>query len=299
MELRQLMTFRTIAQLQSFRRAADALGYVQGNVTAHIQALEQELGVRLFDRLGRHIALTSAGEQLLVYAEKLLTIAAEARSVLAQRDVVTGTLTVSAPDTLCIYRLPVLFRLFQQRFPQVRLLFRPLSWNVLQQSVSEGVIDLAFLMEQPLHMRGLVAETLMMEPIRLLASPSHPLTQAMAVGACDLEEETLLLTEKGCSYRNIFEQQLATAGCTPKMVLEFGSIEAIKQFAMLGMGIAVLPAISVETEIAQRKLVALPWEHDFRLVTQIVWHKEKWVSPAMQALVETAREALKETDHFL
>jgi len=294
MELRHLTTFRMVVQLQSFRRAAEALGYVQGNVTAHIQALEHELDVQLFDRLGRHIALTSAGEQLLIYAEKMLAIAQEAQSVLAQRDLVTGTLTVSATDTLCIYHLPALFRLFQERYPQVRLLFRPLAWNTLQRSVSEGVIDLAFLMEQPLHMRGLIVETLRPEPILLLATPAHPLAHATHIEPEDLENETLLLTEMGCNYRIVFEQQLAEMGCSPKLTLEFGSIEAIKQFAMLGMGIAVLPAIAVSAEMAQHKLVALPWEREFRIFTEMAWHKEKWLSPSIQALLETAREVLKE-----
>lgn len=298
MELRHLTTFRTVAQLQSFRRAAEALGYVQGNVTAHIQALEQELDVQLFDRLGRHIALTSAGEQLLAYAERLLSLAAEAQAALSQRDVLKGTLTVSAPDTLCIYRLPALFRLFRERFPQVRLLFRPLVWNSLQRGVSEGVIDLAFLMTQPVQSRGLTAETLLQEPILLLAAPSHPLAQTDSIKPEDLETETLLLTEIGCPYRSIFEQQLAASGCLPKQVLEFGSIEAVKQFAILGMGIAVLPAITVSTELAQNRLASLPWEHDFHMVAQMIWHKEKGRSPAIQALAATAREVFPLNDHF-
>lgn len=298
MELRHLTTFRMVAQLQSFHRAAEALGYVQANVTAHIQVLEKELDVQLFDRLGRHITLTSAGQQLLTYAEQLLTIAQEAQSALAQHDVITGTLTISAPDTLCIYRLPTLFKVFQERFPQVRLLFRPLTWKLLQQSVSEGVIDLAFLLEQPLHTRGLMAETLLSEPILLLTAPSHPLAQALQIKPEDLETETLLLTEMGCSYRNTFEQQLATAGSVPRKVLEIGNIEAIKHFAIQGMGIAVLPAVAVSAEIAQHRLVALPWQRDFCAATQMTWHKEKWLSPAIQALLETAREVLPATDHF-
>lgn len=298
MELRHLTTFRTVARLQSFRRAAEALGYVQGNVTAHIQALEQEMDVQLFDRLGRHIALTSAGEQLLTYAEQLLSIAAEAQAALSQRDVVKGTLAVSAPDTLCIYRLPTLFRLFRERFPQVRLLFRPLAWNALQRGVSEGTIDLAFLLTQPVQSRGLSTETLLQEPILLLTAPSHPLAQTASIKPEDLEMETLLLTEIGCTYRSVFEQQLAASGCLPKQILEFGSIEAIKQFAMLGMGIAVLPAVAVSAELAQNKLVSLPWEHDFRMVTQMVWHKEKGNAPTIQALAAIAREVISTNDHF-
>src|SRR5436305_2708758 len=106
MELRQLETFRMVAGQLSFTRAATALGYAQSSVTAQIQALESELGVALFDRLGRHVALTESGQRLLEYAERLLSLAEEARTALADGAEPTGTLTVGAPETALTYRLP-------------------------------------------------------------------------------------------------------------------------------------------------------------------------------------------------
>lgn len=298
MELRQLNTFRTVARLHGFRRAAEALGYVQANVTAHVLALEEELGVRLFDRLGRRIALTDAGQQLLVYAEQLLTLSQEAHAALSHRDGMRGSLTISASETLCIYRLPAVLRRFQERFAQVKLVYRPVPYPELRRSVSEGIIDLAFVMEPPRRAGGLMAEQLMAEqliaePIVLLVAPSHPLAQASHVDAADLEAETLLLNEVGCSYRTIFERQLAAAGVAPQATLEFSSIEAIKQCAMLRMGVAVLPAVAVAAEMARRRLIALPWRGgDFQIITQMTWHKRKWISPAMQAFLETTRDVL-------
>jgi DNA-binding transcriptional LysR family regulator len=295
MELRHLTTFRTVAQLLSFRRAAESLGYVQANVTAHIQALEEEIGVQLFDRLGRHVVLTDAGKQLLEYADKLLALAQEAQMVLSDHDAVRGTLTIGAPETLCIYRLPALLYLFQSRFPQIQLLFRPLPCQELRRSVSEGSIDCAFVMEQLVQGRGLMVESLVAEPIVLLAAPFHALVHASRIEPTDLELETLLLTEVGCSYRAVFEHQLATAGIVPKTTLEFSSIEAIKQCVMLGMGVAVLPAVSVVTELAQERLVVLPWQtSDFQMLTQIIWSKGKWLSPSMQAFLTVTREVFKD-----
>lgn len=295
MELRHLTTFRTVAHLLSFRRAAENLGYVQANVTAHIQALEEEVGVPLFDRLGRHVVLTDAGKQLLEYADRLLALAQEAQTVLSNHDVVRGTLTIGAPETLCIYRLPALLCLFQNRFPHVRLLFRPLTCHDLRQCVSEGTIDFAFVMEQPVHSNALMVESLVPEPIVLLAAPSHVLAHASRIDPADLETEALLLTEMGCSYRAVFEHQLATAGIVPRTTLEFSSIEAIKQCAMLRMGVAVLPMVSVVAEIAQEKLAVLSWhESDFHLFTQIIWSKGKWISPAMQAFLDVTREVFSE-----
>src|ERR1051326_4791809 len=112
MELRQLATFRLLASNLSFSRTAQILNYMQSSVTAQIQALEEELGVRLFDRLGKRVALTDAGRQLLHYAERLLDLAAEARGALVQGEASTRFLTISAPETLWIYRLLALLHLF-------------------------------------------------------------------------------------------------------------------------------------------------------------------------------------------
>ena len=101
MEIRQLITFRAVAQTLSFSRAATQLNYAQSTVSAQIQGLEEELGVALFDRLGKSVALTDAGQRLLGYAEKMLNLADEALAVVSNADIQTGPLTISAPETLC------------------------------------------------------------------------------------------------------------------------------------------------------------------------------------------------------
>src|SRR5262249_20634887 len=123
MELRELAAFREVARLSSFSQAAARLGYVQSTVSAQIRALEDDLGVRLIDRLGRSIALTLAGEALLPYAERLLELSAEARSVVTQSPAtgaaLTGRLTVSAPESLLTYRLPQVLSRFRSEYPAV------------------------------------------------------------------------------------------------------------------------------------------------------------------------------------
>ena len=129
MELRQVQTFRTVAEELSFSRAAAKLGYVQSSVSAQVRALERELGVPLFDRLGRSIKLTDAGEVMLAHSRTLLALAEETKGAVVDAgvgsDEVTGSLTVSAPETLITYRLPKLLALFHERHPKVRLSVRP------------------------------------------------------------------------------------------------------------------------------------------------------------------------------
>jgi DNA-binding transcriptional LysR family regulator len=294
MELRQLTTFRAVASALSFTRAAAALNYAQSSVTAQIQGLEEELGVPLFNRLGRQVVLTDAGQRLLGYADKLIALEEEARAVVAGGGRPAGTLTIGAPESVCTYRLPPVLRQFRDWFPEVRVIFRPLLPLDLQRSLGDGTVDAAFFLAEPVQSASLVVEVLICEPLAVVAAPDHPLVQLARVTSADLQGEPMLLTEKGCSYRSLFERRLAADGVYPVSNVEFASIEAIKQCVAAGMGIAVLPAVVVAREIAQGQLRALRWEQNhFHVYTQVAWHKDRWLSPALAAFVETSRQILK------
>ena len=303
MELRHLRTFREVARGLSFTRAARELGYVQSAVTSHVKALEADLGVRLFDRLGRRVALTDAGRGLLGYAERMLDLAEEARASVAGGGEPEGTVVVSATEMQCAYRLPPVLEEFRERFPKVRLVFRPSTPTgsldaETRRALSEGAIDAAFVLQGPLDVShpDFVAEPLVEEPLLVVARPDHPLARAPAVTPADLEDEPILLYEKGCGYRAVFEDALARACARPNEApVEFSAGEAIKRCAEAGMGVAVLAAVSVEREIEEGRLAALRWEQpDFRVLTQAVRHKDKWVSPALEAFLDTARRRMLE-----
>jgi DNA-binding transcriptional LysR family regulator len=296
MELRHLRTFRAVAINRSFTRAANQLGYVQSAITSHVKALEADLGVRLFDRLGRHIVLTEAGSELLAYATKILDLADSARAAVADGGKTSGTLNISASETLCIYRLPPVLKEFGKCFPEVRLVFDP-SRNgtldpTLRRRLSEGAVDVAFVIERERTDLGdLVSETLIREPLVLVASPDHPLAEADEVRPADLAEESVLMAEKGCSFRKLFEEQMARAGVSPKAEVEFTSSEAIKRCVESGMGVAVLAAVSAAEEICGGKLAALNWsESDFHVSTQMLRHEDRWLSPALGAFLDTTSD---------
>ena len=300
MELRQLATFRMVAETLSFSRTAQALNYVQSSVTAQIQNLEEELGVRLFDRLGKRVAITDAGARLLPYAEKMLNLSDEARSVVMGGDVPSGTLTITAPESICTYCLPEVLRQFRQRYPQVKLLFHPNSFLDIRRSISEGEVDLGFVIDERQYSNALNVEVLATVPLYLLVSPDHPLADCRDIQPCDLEGEQFLLTEAGCAYRNALERTLNQEGVRISTHLSFEGIEAIKQCAIASMGIAFLPELTVNSELEARRLVALDWEkQQFSSMVQMLWHKDKWLSPALQAFLEVAREVLRPREALL
>ncbi len=303
MELRQIETFRVVAEELSFSRAAARLGYVQSSVSAQVASLERDLGPPLFDRLGRRIALTDAGRVMLRYAGGLLDLAEEAREAVADAGVgsgeVAGTLTVSAPETLLTYRVPRLLALFHERHPKVRLSVKPSAvgrlMGSMRRAVEEGSVDIAFVMDGPVEVAGLSVESLVEESVSVIAPPRHALASATSVTPKDLSGETVLLPEApesgGCAYRGQFERQLGAAGVVPPEKMEFMSIEAVKQCVAAGMGVSVLISAAVDAELGDGRLTALPWKEKFEVFTQIVWHRERWQSPALRAFLATAREA--------
>lgn len=170
MEIRQLITFQTVASTLNFTRAAEVLNYVPSNVTMQIQALEEELGVRLIDRLGKQIILTEIGERFLIHTKKVLNDLEEAKLAVKESNEITGTITFSANEIVLTYRLPALLKEFRSLYPGVRLMFRSFPNEQLKQSLYEGKTDVVFLLDEPLVTTSLLSKTLRSEAFRLLVS---------------------------------------------------------------------------------------------------------------------------------
>ncbi len=294
MEIRQLRTFQAVAQMLSFNRAAERLHYAQSSISAQIQALEEELEVKLFDRLGRRILLTEAGERLLQYAGKILDLADETRAEVVRSKEPEGALTIRVPESFCVHRLPPVVKQFRSRFPKVRLSFITCAVENLQKDLRKGITDLAFLLTESIQAADLEAEALGFEHIMLVASPGHPLAAKPEIQTRDLEGETILLSKVDCSYRRSFQQILDQQNVRTGTTLEFNSVEAIKQCVMEGVGITILPEIAVAREIAQGRLAALTWgEGEMEVALLMIWYRERWRSPSLEAFMAMTREVLK------
>ena len=293
MEIRQLRSFQTVANLLSFNKAAVKLHYSQSSISAQIQALEEELGVQLFDRLGRRVQLTEAGGQLLQYASKITDLVEETHSHVAKEKDPQGSLTIRIPETFGVHRLPPVIKEFHSRFSKVQLNFITCALEGLEKDLRKGLIDLAFLLAESIHTLDLAAETVGFESVVIVASPDHPLASKRTVHTRDLAGETILFSKVDCSYRKIFEQILEQEEISRFSRLEFYSVEAIKRSVMAGVGITVLPEIAVTEAVAQKKLVILPWsEGKIDVAVLMIWYKDKWISPTMKAFMEVTRKVM-------
>ncbi|MFF9853766.1 LysR family transcriptional regulator [Streptomyces litmocidini] len=291
MELRLLATFEKVADVLSFTRAATELGYAQSSVTAQIRSLESALGVDLFERLGSRIRLTEAGERLLPYARRMRDLAEEARTAVAATAEPSGPIAIGTMESLTSYRLPPLLEYFHHRYPEVRLTLRPTLGDETRKALRQGTYDVGFLMEPETEHEGLETEVLAPEPLVLVASPGHAFTGRTDLTNADLADTRLLGTEPGCSYRDLFEAELRE-WAPPFM--EFGTIEATKRGAAAGLGVALLPRVTVAEELESGALVELPWEAPFTLFTQLAWRRGKRLPAHVRLFVEQARRLVSE-----
>jgi DNA-binding transcriptional LysR family regulator len=291
MEIRQLKSFQTVANLLSFNRAAGQLHYAQSSISAQIQTLEEEFGVKLFDRLGRKVQLTESGTYLLKYANKILDLIEETQSEVKGNKELVGSLTVRVPETFGVHRLPAVIKDFHGRFPKVRLNFITCAHEGLEKDLRKGITDLAFLLAESISAGDLEVETLGFESVVLVACPHHPLAAKRSVHTRDLAGETILLSKVDCSYRKIFEQILDQEEVGRFSMLEFYSVEAIKRCLMSGIGVTVLPEIAVRDDVAQKKLVILPWsEGKIDVALLMIWYRDKWISPTLRAFMEVSKK---------
>lgn len=291
MELRQLKTFITISKLQSFSKAALELGYAQSSITSQIQLLEQELNVRLFERLGHNITLTPDGKNLLPIAEQMLKLSKDAKNLAGNSDVPSGPLIIGAVESLCVTRLPKLLKEYRLRYPDVEILIRFGDKAEFLRSIKDNTMDIAFFVDQKITNRDFIKVWQNPEPMALFCSPEHAFACRGNVYPEDLSGEHLILTEACCGYRALFDSIMSQFNVKPRSIIETGNVQVIKQLILSGMGIAFLPQTAVEEELQQKRLVKLNWVGpDFLIFTQVLYHKNKWMSAALKAFIELMLE---------
>lgn len=290
MELRQLKTFITVAQLLSFNRAAETLNYAQSTISTQIRLLEEEFGKPLFDRLGKTIVLTETGQVLLRYAHKMLAIEKETVTQVTGRKDALGSITIRVPQSISTYRFPPILKKFTDKYTRVGFNISHCALSILQE-LRSGIIDLAFLLADSIQEKDLIAEVIGYEKILLLSGPLHPLNRTPSVHLKDLESQTILLPTQDCSYKMIFERMLTEENVPDTSTIELNSIEAMKRCCMEGIGVMMLPEMSVQKELSDKKLIKLPWvDNELETAVLMIRHKDKWLSPTLKYFMELVRE---------
>ncbi len=258
LDSRQLRAFVTLADTASFTRCAQQLHRTQSAVSHAIRALEQDVGCRLFDRVGRKILLNQAGELLLTHAQRILSEMAGARAGLQQlRQWGQGRLRLSASATACEYILPTVLRRFQEQFPRCAIAVEPGDTPEALEQLRQHRVNLALTLE-PTREPRLAFHRLFTDELMFVVSPSHPWARSGRVPREDISRQHFILYHKRSYTFRLVEQFLAEEGIELRSYIEFGSMEAIKQLVKLGLGVSILAPWIAPAELAEGSLVALP-----------------------------------------
>ena len=287
MELRNINTFLHVAELHSFSRTARQLGYSQSAVSSQIAQLEGELGAPLFDRVGKTVRLTGAGETFLGYARTLLATVQQAQAALQPPQQISGSLRIALADSVCSTFLPGLLQRYHARCPQVELVLCTATADGMLQMLGTNQTDLAYTLDQPLLQPNLVRAVDVPEPVCFVAPADHPLARKDSVSLEELTRQEFLLTERGMSYRDALDQCMAAHGLRLQPYLELGSAALLCQMVEQGMGLSFLPEA-----LAAGRLVRLPVpECPVEMHRQLFYHRDKWLTPQMKVFIELVRES--------
>jgi DNA-binding transcriptional LysR family regulator len=277
-DLDSLEIFRAVAREGGVLRAAEKLNRVPSNVSTRVKQMEQRLGVPLVRKRGRHLALTEAGQTLLIYAERLLKLANEAESA-ARAELGSEPLAIGSMESTAASRLPKLLSRFHCRHPDIRLTIETGTTAALVRKVRDHQLDAGFVGE-PFATDGLHQRAVFEETLALVTSRSHRAIK----DACDLQSPTILSFASGCSYRRRLEDWLSGYGVEAERVLELASYQAIIACAAAGAGCGIMPVSVVESIRAGREIKCHPLPDDIALnTTYLVWTGD--ASPQLRDLM--------------
>ena len=301
LNLHQLATFQAVAKHRSYVRAAEELHFSQPAVSAQIRHLEESLGVKLFDQIGRKTHLTQAGEELYLYSQKIFSVIDETMDVMeALRSPYYGRLSVGADTTVGSYVIPGLLGKFRQIYPQVEILLQVLNRASLLEAIFNNRVELAVMGSVP-DDAPVEIEPFAFNPLVLVAAPTHRLAGLKNVPIEEVGREHFLLREQGSGTRAALEKALEDAGLPLQVSMQVGNNSAIKQGVVAGLGIALISRVAIDMELETNRLVILDVE-GFPIIRQwrLVHVKDKYLSATARAfksfLLQHADRRLRRRD---
>ena len=290
MDYDQLASFLQVAKLQSFSRAAEKLYRTQPAISAQVRLLEQECGEKLFDRSGKRVLLTQAGEILLRYAEKLLDMQKEALQAIAElNQTPRGKLYIGANEATCLYVLPKTFAQFKHRYPLVQIsIYRNFSHKILQK-VQEGAVDLG-IVTLPQTANNIEVIPLFRDEVQVVVPKNHPLAKNKRVTIEEMTHYPLVIPKTGRT-RVMLDRLLRDHRDHVQISMELASVETIKKFVGAGLGISIISRTYAQPEVAAGVLKLIPLE-GLKLYRELglIYRRDRYLSLPAKIFIEVVRE---------
>jgi len=278
--------------LNSITKAAVQLGYAQSTVTTQIKLLENELGVKLFERYGNTIRITEAGEKLLEYSNEIFRITDSFFDAMHEEKEISGSLRIAAVDSVCMTVLPNIINQFIQKYPKVNIKIVSGAADKLKLYLASGQADIAFVLafDKPSDELYLLLEKTVELGFYIAADAS---LESSDIFLEDLKKQKFVLTESNCQYRKKLDMFFERNGIEPDILMESSSTEAIIKIVLKGLGITYLPGLVANENQGLKRLYLKNKENEEKIFLQLLIHKNKWKSAIMNEFVKICGENIK------
>ena len=293
MDVRNLRTFMKVAELNNFTKAAAELGYSQSAVTVQMQQLETELGLPLFDRIGKNIKLTQYGTNFIEYAGKVIEAMEMAENFASDLSEMKGTIRFGIVDSILYACFIGIFPEFSRRCPNISLKVYVGSAREIETKIRANELDLCYMLDYKVPRKEWVRVREEIEPIIFVASPKHPLASRESVSFEELIGCKLMLMPQGEGYRYLFDDELAKRNLYATPAVEISSTEAMLSLAESSDYVTMLPVFAAREHIRSGRLSKINVANcDMQQWSQLAYLKGKALTPQLQMFIDTLRELL-------
>lgn len=292
MEFRNIETFVRAAELLSFSRTAEELGYSQAAITVQIRQLEEELDTKLFDRVGRHVALTAKGEGFLQYAEEILRASDDALAFGKKKGAPSGVLRVDVGSSISSKIMPSVVEEFYHQYPDVKLCVKTSDYAKSGlERLRHNEVDFLYLIEKKSWIADVVSIAECREDLVFVASKGSPFVGQENIPLEDLAYKKLISSNREISFCYYLEQLFIERNIEMKPAMEISAPDVIVKILLEGIGVSFLPLFMVEDEIADGSLVCLDVDvPHIEIFSQLMMLKSKWINPQMKAFINFMKD---------
>jgi DNA-binding transcriptional LysR family regulator len=291
MDVRDLQVFLSVAKHLNYTRAAEEVNLSQPSVSVRMRELERDLGSKLFEQLGKKIALTEAGQLLVPYAARVIAAMGDARHAIDElQGLERGLLRIGASTTPGMYIIPRTLANFKRLYPKIEVRLAVKDTRQIEDGVIRNEFDFGFVGG---HLAGDEVDVLpwMTDHLALVVPSNHHLARKKSVKLADLRKEMFILREAGSATRAAVAHHLKRADLEVETVMEMENPESVKKAVQSGLGIAFISEFAVETELKAKSLVAIAVNGlDINRELKIVYRKDKHRGRAAQTFIDMARQ---------
>ena len=297
-DIKNLITFIHVAELNSFTKAAEKLGYSQSTVSFQIRQLENELNSQLFERINHTIALTEKGAEVLKYAHQISKLTQELENNMKKEEEVSGHVRLAMADSLCYSLLGERFPDFREQYPGITLKIIAAGTEEMFRLMNHNEVDVILTLDNHIYNTEYIIVKEEKVAMHFVADVNCSLCRKKSISVQELVQMPFILTEKGLSYRRLMDEKLAEMSMEIHPVLEIGSTSLICTLVEQGAGISFLPDYVTEKGVQEGKLMRLHVS-DFEIDAwkQLLYHRDKWISPQIESVLQYCVN--REFTHFV